>query len=520
MSSIAAAKGAPAERGGFAAWFLTGLPPELKFVYFVLLANGVPAFLILLSLPDRTESWFVWTIEPPASARLLAVMYGNALTLVVLGFVQGSWHGARITLVVVAFFSVAATIGTFFQLRPFLSHPPHHLLYWLTMYLVLLATAPMLLVVLLRRYRAIGAPRVAPLTVFARAVAAGAIVLHLLIGAGLLARRGIVYDHWPWPLAPIDGGMIGVWFVGLALAYAWALWDGDWLRTRPIYWQALPTGITLAFIPVVHADELRDDAGDIAIYAGLAVGSVAVHALVVARQQLGSAGRALAFLRGPAAVDVAVLVLAGVINSIISPVVAELVLADGLEANVRELETRMAWVADHGRQWQWGWTAWFAVTVSFAASYYALGRNLRGNRQLRELAIGLAIIAAAIDIAGLVVNITVLPHLAERWTATGDAALLSQYSSFEALANDAIYIVSFGLYSVAGLLLVPPAFQTASFPRLLAWLGLALWSAACIATALLALDAMNAGGPLSLSFLLFAPWAWGGAWWVLRGDER
>src|SRR5207244_6434035 len=59
----------------------------VRAVQLVLLANAVPAFLVLSSFPGRTDDLFVWTVKPDASAQLLAARYGNAalLTLLTLG---------------------------------------------------------------------------------------------------------------------------------------------------------------------------------------------------------------------------------------------------------------------------------------------------------------------------------------------------------------------------------------------------------------------------------------------------
>lgn len=94
-------------------WWKGGLSPWVKLVYLVLIANGLPALIILMSLPGQTANWFVWTVNLQASAHLLGVMYGNALLLVVFGAMQPSWARARITLLVISIFSVVATIVTF-----------------------------------------------------------------------------------------------------------------------------------------------------------------------------------------------------------------------------------------------------------------------------------------------------------------------------------------------------------------------------------------------------------------------
>lgn len=74
--------------------------------------------------------------------------------------------------------------------------------------------------------------------------------------------------------------------------------------------------------------------------------------------------------------------------------------------------------------------------------------------------------------------------------------------------------------SLAGILLLPAAFATRGFPRLLAWLGTAEWGVSILATLLLIVAPAWAAVPLVISFLLYAPWVWGGALWLLRQGRR
>jgi hypothetical protein len=251
-------------------WWSSGTAPGVKLVYVVLLANAIPAFLILIAAPSHTDSLFVWTIHPAASARLIGVMYGNALLLVGIGLLQPDWGRARITLVVVTWFSVAATVVTLFNLAPFRKHPWFHLAYWLSMYLILLVAAP---VVFVLQERASGGrlDRVQPLRGAAKLVAALTGLALGGLGVALLISTSAVSDVWPWALTPLVGRIVGVWFTALAAAYAWALWDGDRLRTRPIFVQGVPTGVLLALVPVLDRGDLKTGAGgELALYLGLA----------------------------------------------------------------------------------------------------------------------------------------------------------------------------------------------------------------------------------------------------------
>jgi hypothetical protein len=94
------------------------------------------------------------------------------------------------------------------------------------------------------------------------------------------------------------------------------------------------------------------------------------------------------------------------------------------------------------------------------------------------------------------------------------------YLGFETLANALTNVTAYGLYSVAGLLLLPALFATPTYPRPLAWLGAAEWTSAVLATALLVVAPALATEPLLLSFLLYAPWVWGSARWIRQPGRR
>jgi hypothetical protein len=237
-----------------------GLSRRVWAVYLVLVANGLPAFVLLNGLPGHTRTLFVWTVVPPASAQLLGIMYTDALVLVVLGLLAPTWPRTRIVVVLIAWFAVAATIVTFFTLDPFLKHPWIHLAYWLTMYILLVVFAPLVLILEERAHGGRLAVEVR-MTAVSRTLAALAALALGAVGAALIVDPLWVGDRWLWPLTPLVGRIIGVWFTALAVAYAWALLDGDWLRGRPMFWQGVPIGIALALVPALHSGDVRGTLG-------------------------------------------------------------------------------------------------------------------------------------------------------------------------------------------------------------------------------------------------------------------
>jgi hypothetical protein len=241
-------------------WWSNDLPIGIKFVFLVLLANAAPAITILMTLPGHTETLFVWTITPIINARLIGVMYANALILIGIGVRQTSWARVRVVMVIITLFSVLATILTFFYLKPFLAHPWFHLTYWLVMYLVLFFAAPYVFVTHEKKHGG-RLPIQIMLNSATRFLTAVYLLITLVTGLGLLFRIELVNRVWPWTMPPLVGGLIGVLFMTHTAAYAWILWDGDWLRTRPLFWQAPLTSLLFILLPLLHPADLRPDAG-------------------------------------------------------------------------------------------------------------------------------------------------------------------------------------------------------------------------------------------------------------------
>jgi hypothetical protein len=242
----------------------------------ILVANALPAFVNLMSIPDRTERWFVWTVKPDANARALGVMYGSACLLGVFGYAARTWPRQRATFVVVAPFAVAATIVTLVTLKPFRAHPWYELAYWLLMYSILFVLVPATFVVEERR-RGGRLPVEEPFAAGGRTAVGVLAALLLAAGIGLLFELSYATRLWPFALTPLVARILGVWLGSLGLAHLWAALDGDRLRARPLLVASPLTGILLALVPILHHGDVRDGAGGaLAAYLVLAGALVAV----------------------------------------------------------------------------------------------------------------------------------------------------------------------------------------------------------------------------------------------------
>jgi hypothetical protein len=273
-------------------WWRSGQDPWVKFVELFLVVNAVAAVLSLTLAPG-SEDWFTWTVVPDAGARLLAVMYANAIVLAVVALLQPDWAHARVIFVLITVFAVAATVMTFFNLDPFRAHPWYHLGYWLTGYGVLILTAPAILI-WQERLHGGRLPVELPMSRLQRVTGAVAGAAMGGVSLALLIDPAGFSDLWPWDIAPLTGRLVGVWLGAFAVAYAWALWDGDWGRARPLYVAAPITALLLAIVPPAHTGDVRASAaGELAVYYALTL-AVAAPGLGLLERSPAAAARRLA----------------------------------------------------------------------------------------------------------------------------------------------------------------------------------------------------------------------------------
>ena len=236
-----------------------GRSAAVTLIQAILFVNALPAFVNLISIPERTDRFFVWTVEPAANARVLGVMYGSACLLAVLGFAARTWPRQRVTFVVVAPFAVAATVVTLATLDPFRAHPWYELTYWLVMYSVLVVLAP---ATFAANELAQGGrlPVDEPIAPAARVLTGLLAAVLLGAGLGLLFELGYATRLWPFAITPLVARILGVWLASLGLACAWAAWDCDRLRARALLFSMPVVGVLLALVPALNRGDLRSGA--------------------------------------------------------------------------------------------------------------------------------------------------------------------------------------------------------------------------------------------------------------------
>jgi hypothetical protein len=191
---------------------------------------------LLLVFPDRTDTLFAWTIQPPLTAAFLGAGYTMALVVEILAYRERVWARSRVFFSAILPFTTLTLLTTLLHLDRFHFNSPGLAARgtawaWFLVYVI----APLVMAVLLFfQLRSPGGdpPRRAPLAPAFRALIGGQAALMLLGGAVLFLVPGAANTFWPWTLTPLTAQVVAAWLLGLGLALAHATMENDWERSR------------------------------------------------------------------------------------------------------------------------------------------------------------------------------------------------------------------------------------------------------------------------------------------------
>jgi hypothetical protein len=203
-----------------------------------------------------------------------------------------------------------------------------------------------------------------------------------------------------------------------------------------------------------------------------------------------------------------------------------------------EVAARAAYIAGHRPAVVAGWLLWIAASLALLANFAVLRSLLspyrnsdsgyRGRLPLSAIryplsdfllryALAVATVGAALDIGADLLMLAVLPSLAAALQAApGDPTVALLFRTFDEAAVGWTGGVANSLYAVAGGLVTAVLFR-APVPRLLAWLGVATWGVAALATLALAFAPVALPAAVALSIFLYVAWAWAIAAWCQFG---
>jgi hypothetical protein len=200
----------------------------------LVLAVGISLYL----LPEKTDVFFSWTINPPLTATFLGAGYLASFLLEFLSARETIWAKARPAVPGVWFFTLLTLIITLIHLDRFHFNSPFLITragtwVWLGVYV----TVPIAMAVLWwvqSRQPGIDPDRKAPLPGWLRATLIVQGLVMFIVGAAMLLLPEMMISFWPWKLSILTSRAIGAWGVGIGVIALHASYENDWVRLFPL----------------------------------------------------------------------------------------------------------------------------------------------------------------------------------------------------------------------------------------------------------------------------------------------
>lgn len=169
------------------------------------------AGLILFLLPDRTEEFFAWTIQPPLTPLIMGAGYLSGAYFFLRAAFKKDWEEVRLGFLPIAAFAWLSAAATLLHWDRF--NQAHITFYaWVSLY----AITPLLVPAIwwmnhtdpdLRKSGK------ADISKTAASILGVVGALTLLTGLVLFTMPQLLIPVWPWDLTPLTARIIGSWFV-------------------------------------------------------------------------------------------------------------------------------------------------------------------------------------------------------------------------------------------------------------------------------------------------------------------
>jgi hypothetical protein len=172
-----------------------------------LLAAG----LILFLLPERTEEFFAWTIQPPLTPLIMGAGYLSGAYFFIRAALEKEWEAVRLGFLPIAVFAWLSAAATLIHWDRF-NHDHITFYAWVALY----AITPLLVPAIWwmnhtdPSLRKSGKADISKPVAYILGAVGGLIVLTGLV---LFMMPELLIPVWPWTLTPFTARVIGSWFV-------------------------------------------------------------------------------------------------------------------------------------------------------------------------------------------------------------------------------------------------------------------------------------------------------------------
>jgi hypothetical protein len=198
-------------------------------------------------------------------------------------------------------------------------------------------------------------------------------------------------------------------------------------------------------------------------------------------------------LKGAAVVHVAALTLMGVF----------------LTGTFRGTQTeRMYYIAEHETAVFWSWASWMFATLAITLAFYVWLAGFHSMyRPVLQMALLIWIIGAATEILHDLIQMTIIPALSELFLQMPSPELAGHFNAWDRLLIRMTGVFSNTCYAISGLISTGVMFQNKRVSNGLAGWSLFIWALVLLVALCVGWLEVPVRGVVSISLLLFLPWA-------------
>lgn len=220
-----------------------------RLIYSFVALNALVGAMILIFLPDQTETLFFWPVNPPINAGLFGALYLGGAAAVSLAVWRNQWEPVRYLVPILVAAGILISAVTLLHLDKFA--PGIRLVYWLLIYI----GAPLLALGIYAAQERTGAnwAVTVPVRPFTRRIATftGSLVLGLAVL--LIGWPETAVVNWPWPTSPLMVRIFAAWFGAFGVGLLWFQVERDWRRLYQIpNLMIAAAGLDLLMVLVYH----------------------------------------------------------------------------------------------------------------------------------------------------------------------------------------------------------------------------------------------------------------------------
>lgn len=205
--------------------------PVTRWLGRVIIPILAVAFAILFIVPDRTEEFFAWTIQPDMTPIFMGAGYGTGAYFFYRVATVDEFHRVSHVFPGITAFVWFMAVATFLHWENF-NHDHVSFLAWTFLYVVSPVLVPAIWILNRRTDPKVLGPDIVRIPRVIRGISGVTGIALTVASLALFIEPQPLIDHWPWAVSPLTSRVLLGWFVLFGLTNLFVAIDERWAAAR------------------------------------------------------------------------------------------------------------------------------------------------------------------------------------------------------------------------------------------------------------------------------------------------